>query len=356
MLIGVTDSLALSSHAEERHTARLSELVGGYQLSQIVACMAQLDIATHIADGQCSSGELAQLTGARPDSLRRFLRAAAGLGLLDEVGPDRFGLTSLGSWLRRSNGAPSMREFAIGLSGKALTRTFEHLIHAVMTGQPAVEAALGTSMYEYLGAHPEEARHFAEAMGEMSDGSARQIVAQYDVSSFRRIVDVGGSHGAVLRRLLEAAPRATGVLFDRPDVIARARRAFDGTDLAGRIEFAGGTFLEEVPGGGDLYVLREVLHNWDDARARRILENCHRVALPGSKLLVGEVVLPARADATSQLEFQLDLIALVAFGGKERTRAEYADLFSSAGYSLRDVQPVPSLSQPWSLLVADWES
>ena len=100
-------------------------------------------------------------------------------------------------------------------------------------------------------------------------------------------------------------------------------------------------------------MLREVLHNWDDARARRILENCHRAALPGSKLLVGEVVLPDRADATSQLEFQLDLIALVAFGGKERTRDEYADLLASAGYSLRDVQPVPSLSQPWSLLVAD---
>jgi hypothetical protein len=353
MLVIVTDSLALSSQAEEQQTARLTELVGGYQLSQVVACMARLDIATYIADGKCSTQELAQVTGAKPQSLRRFLRAVAALGLLEDVGPDRFKLTPLGSWLRHGNGSPSMREFAIGLSGAALTRTFERLTDAVITGEPAVEAALGTSLYEYLGAHPEEAGHFAGAMGEMSDGSARQIAAQYDVSSFTRIVDVGGSHGVVLRRLLEAAPGASGVLFDRPDVVARAQHMLNGSELATRIEFVGGSFLEEVPGGGDLYVLREVLHNWDDAHALRILENCHRAAMPASKLLVGEVVLPSEVDATAQLAFQLDLIALVAFGGRERTRDEYADLFATAGYRLQDVRPVPSLAQPWSLLVAE---
>jgi SAM-dependent methyltransferase len=234
-----------------------------------------------------------------------------------------------------------------------LTRTFEHLTEAVITGQPVVERALGTSLYKYLAVHPDEASHFARAMGEMSDGSARQIVAEYDVSSFTRIVDVGGSYGVVLRRLLEAAPRATGVLFDRPEVVERARHAFDGTDLAARVELVGGDFLHEVPRGGDLYVLREVLHNWDDLHARRILENCHRVAVRGSKLLVGEVVLPCEADTTTALAFQLDLIALVAFGGKERTRDEWTQLLASAGYRLADVRPVPSLSQPWSLLVAD---
>jgi hypothetical protein len=143
------------------------------------------------------------------------------------------------------------------------------------------------------------------------------------------------------------------VLFDRPEVIERARPAFAGTEVAARIELVGGDFFDEVPRGGDLYVLREVLHNWDDEQARRVLENCHRVALPGSKLLVGEVVLPCEADATTALAFQLDLIALVAFGSKERTRDEWTHLLASAGYRLEDVRPVPSLSQPWSLLVAD---
>jgi hypothetical protein len=349
MLARMTDTLAINS----QETARLTELVGGYQLSQIVACMARLDIATHVADGKSSTSELAQLTGARSESLSRFLRAAAGLGLLEQVGQDRFGLTPLGALLQGGNDGRSMREFAIGLSGTALTRTFEHLTEAVMTGQPMVEPALGSSLYGYLAAHPEEAGHFARAMGEMSDGSARQIVAQYDVSSFTRIVDVGGSYGVVLRRLLEAAQRATGVLFDRPDVVARARQALDGTDLAARIELVGGDFFEEVPNRGDLYVLREVLHNWDDDHARRVLENCHRAALPGSRLLLGEVVLPDEADAGTALAFQLDLIALVAFGGKERTRDEWTHLLASAGYQLQDVRPVPSLSQPWSVLVAE---
>jgi SAM-dependent methyltransferase len=345
----MTDTLAVNSY----ETARLTELVGGYQLSQIVACMARLDIATHVADGKSSTAELAQLTGAKPESLSRFLRAATGLGLLVQVGHDRFELTPLGALLQGGNHGRSMREFAIGLSGTALTRTYEHLTEAVISGQPVVQTALGSSLYAYLAAHPEEAGHFARAMGEMSDGSARQIVAQYDVSSCTRIVDVGGSYGVVLRRLLEAAPRATGVLFDRPDVVARARQAFDGTDLAARIELVGGDFLHEVPSGGDLYVLREVLHNWDDEQARRVLENCHRAALPGSRLLLGEVVLPDEADATTALAFQLDLIALVAFGGRERTRDEWTQLLASAGYQLGHVRPVPSLSQPWSLLVAE---
>jgi len=349
MLARVTDTLAVNS----LETARLTELVGGYQLSQIVSCMARLGIATYVADGKSSTAELAQLTGAKPESLSRFLRATASLGLLEQVGQDRFALTPMGAWLHGSKDGPSMREFAIGLSGSALTRTFEYLTEAVMSGQPVVNTALGSSLYEYLAAHPDEAGHFARAMGEMADGSARQIVAQYDVSPFTRIVDVGGSYGVVLRRLLEAAPRATGVLFDRPDVVARARHAFDGTDLSARIELVGGDFLNEVPHGGDLYVLREVLHNWHDEKARRILENCHRAALPGSRLLLGEVVLPDQADATTALAFQLDLIALVAFGGKERTRDEWTHLLASAGYRLQDVRAVPSLSQPWSLLVAE---
>jgi SAM-dependent methyltransferase len=163
-----------------------------------------------------------------------------------------------------------------------------------------VKAALGSSLYDYPGAHPEEAGHFAGAMSELSDGSARQIVARYDVSSFRRIVDVGGSHGTVLRRLLEAAPQAKGVLFDRPEVVARAQLQFHGTELAERIEFVGGDFLAEVPADGDLYVLREVLHNWDDEHASRIVENCHRGARPGSTLLLGEIVLPARAELQTE--------------------------------------------------------
>jgi hypothetical protein len=315
--------------------------------------MARLDIATHVAAGACSSTELAAATGAKADSLRRFLRAVVGIGLLEEIGTDRFALTPLGEWLGGRDDGSSMREFAIGLSGTALTRTFEHLTEAVMTGEPVVEKALGTSMYEYFGSHPDEAAHFAGAMSDLSAGSARQIVAHFDVSGFTRIVDVGGSYGTVLQRMLLAAPRTSGVLFDRPEVVARAERSFTGNGMAERIEFVGGDFFEDVPGGGDLYVLREILHNWDDAHAGRILENCHRAALPGSRLLAVEMVLPERADRSTWLSFTQDLLALIVFGGKERTHAEFDELFAAAGYRLLQVLAVPALSHPWSLLVAE---
>jgi hypothetical protein len=349
------ESLAVKTHDQEQQQllARLTELVGGYQLSQIVACMAGLDIPTHIATGAASTGQLASCTGAHPPALRRLLRAAAGIGLLEEVADDRFRLTPLGSCLLRREDGTSMREFAIGLSGPALTRTFEHLTQAVMSGEPAAEMALGSSFYDYLGTRPEEVAHFAGAMGDLSAGSARQIVANFDVSSFTRIVDVGGSYGAVLRSLLEAAPNATGVLFDRPEVIARAQQAFAGSSLVNRVEFVGGDFFDEVPAGGDLYVLREILHNWDDGLALRILENCHRAASRASQLLLVEVVLPARPTPNTSLAFMLDVIALVAFGGKERTRREFGELLTNAGYQLRDVRPAAALAHPWSLLIAD---
>jgi SAM-dependent methyltransferase len=347
------DSLASSIHVEEQQVGRLIELVGGYQLAQTVACMARLDIATHIQAGARSSAELASRTGANVHSLHRFLRAAAGIGLLDQTEPECFALTRMGAWLAVRDDGSSMREVAIGLSGPALMRTFEHLTDAVVTGRSVVEQALGSSMYEYLGSHPDEAAHFAGAMGELSARSVREIVARFDVSSFTRIVDVGGSYGTVLRRLLEDAPRASGVLFDRPEVVARAQHAFSGNGLAHRVEFVGGDFFESVPPDGDLYVLRQILHNWDDGRALHILENCHRAAMPGSHLLVAEVVLPERADASTWLAFTLDLLALTVFGGKERTRSEFDSLFAAAGYRLQAVLPAPAVSHPWSVLIAE---
>jgi hypothetical protein len=226
MLAFMTQTLAVNS----QETARITELVGGYQLSQIIACMARLDIATHVAEGESSVAELAQLTGAKPESLFRFLRAAAGLGLLEQVGRDRFTLTPLGKWLQGSNHGPSMREFAIGLSSTALTRTFEHLTEAVITDQPVVERALGSSLYEYLAMHPDEASHFARAMGEMSDGSARQIVAQYDVSVIHahcgcgrnlwgRVASLAGGgptrYGGAVRSARGHRTGATGLCWNR---------------------------------------------------------------------------------------------------------------------------------------------
>jgi hypothetical protein len=353
MIADMTQASKGDALAQDELVAQLTELVRGYQCSQIVACMARLDIAAHLTNGARSSEELAANIGANAAALRRFLRAAAVLGLLEEVAHERFGQTPLGAWLQAPACGPTLRDFAIGLSGPALTRTFEHLTEAVMTGRPVVEDALGTSFYEYLAAHPDERTSFAGAMSDLSRGSAEEIVTNFDVAPFRRIIDVGGGQGVVLRRLLAEAPNACGVLFDRPEVIELAHRvATDTNGLNERMEFVGGDFFADVPAGGDLYVLREVLHNWDDARVVRILQNCHRAALPGSQLLVVEIVLPAHADPSVGLAFTLDLVSLVAFGGKERTHDEFDELLARAGYRLDRVTAAPSHATPWHVLVA----
>jgi hypothetical protein len=150
--------------------------------------------------------------------------------------------------------------------------------------------------------------------------------------------------------VLEAAPQARGVLFDRPEVVAGAQATFAARGLAERVELVAGDFLESVPAGGDLYILRTVLHNWGDEHAARILDNCACAAPPDSVLLVMEVLLPERAEASAV--FTLDVTALVAFGGRERTRCEYEQLLAQAGFQLEQVTPAPAHALPWSVLVA----
>ncbi|GAA2886421.1 hypothetical protein GCM10020220_090760 [Nonomuraea rubra] len=163
--------------------------------------------------------------------------------------------------------------------------------HSVRTGGPVAPAVLGHSFWEHLATHPEEAEHFALGMGEQSAQVAADVAATVDPSAYERLVDVGGAYGVLLTALLEKAPSATGVLFDRPPVIEAAGQRLKGSPLAGRIDLVGGDFLEEVP-KGDLYLLKWILHDWDDEQAVRILATCRRAAAPGARLLVVEMLLP----------------------------------------------------------------
>jgi ubiquinone/menaquinone biosynthesis C-methylase UbiE len=337
---------------DARPAARLLELVRGYASSQLTATMARLDLADQFDERLLSSGELARACGADRAALLRFLRAAASIGLLEEIEPDRFALTPVGACLRKRADGSSLREVAIGLTAPSLTRPLERLTDAVRSGQPTTECVLGTNLWQYLAAHPEEGRDFARAMTTFSASAGNQVVAQYDVSRCERIVDVGGGQGAMLARLLAEAPDAHGVLFDRPEVVAGARATFARHGLAERVELVGGDFLEAVPDGGDLYVLRTVLHNWDDTHATHILANCYRAARAESNLLVMEALLPERAEAADAFVFTLDVAALAIFGGRERTRQEFERLLVDAGYQVERVTDARASSLPWSLLVA----
>jgi O-methyltransferase domain/Dimerisation domain len=337
--------------AEPPPAARLIQMIQGYQVTQIVATVARLGLADLLAEGPRSSAELARATGADSDGLARLLRAATTVELLTETEPDWFALTPLGAYLATNAPPASLRDFAMALAAPGHWLPCGRLVDAVMTGRASTTAALGMGLWDYYQEHPEEDAMFARAMGNLSARISTEVVARYDATRFSRIVDIGGSQGVLLAGLLAAAPQATGVLFDRPEVIAEARSVIAARGLAERVELVGGDFLTEVPPGGDLYVLKSVLHDWDDAHALRILVNCHRASQPGSTLLLVEGIVPTKPEP-SPLHL-LNLFMLVQLGGRERTREQHQALLEAAGYQLkRVILPRPGAYPGLSLLEA----
>ncbi|HWC11223.1 MAG TPA: methyltransferase, partial [Acidimicrobiales bacterium] len=269
-------------------------LIFGQVVSQVTATVARLGVPDALGDGPRAVADLSAALDADADGLARLLRAAAALRLVTEIEPGLFALTPRGEWLRSQ--PPSLRDLALAIAAPGHSRSLERLPEAVVTGRPVAAEALGMDLWEYFARTPEQGAAFAAAMGNVSEVVAEELVRCFDVTRFRRIVDVGGSRGVVLAHLLAAAPAATGVLFDRPDVVAGARAELGERGLDGRVEVVGGDFLQEVPAGGDLYVLKHIVHDWNDDHAARILANCRRAAGPGTTLLLVERLSGPSAD------------------------------------------------------------
>jgi hypothetical protein len=317
---------------------QLLRMMQGYFLAQVVHVFATLGIADFLADGPKSSEALARLSATDHETLRRLLRTAVGFGLLEQQHHDSFTLRPLGALLR--SGAPgSLRDYIIAMVAPSFWLSWGQLEHAIRNGKEAFSDVFGMNIWDYYAQHPNEARHFANAMGNISAMVADAVVAQYDASTYGKIVDVGGSHGTLLAALLQANPAAKGVLFDRPNVIAEAQQVLHGRGLNERVELVGGDFFEKVPPGADLYLLKWILHDWDDAQSLTILRNIHRVAVSDSKLLIVERLLPS-APEPSPVHL-MDLHMLVLAGGRERSREEFEALLSSAGYRLERIMPLP---------------
>lgn len=327
-------------------SAQVMRLLQGYWVSQTTTMLARLSIPDHLAGGARSVDQLAEVTNIRPRILLRLLRAAAELDLVNEERPGRYRVTELGKYLQ-TDSPTSLRHYAIGLVGPGHWVPWGRFEEAIRTGEPTAPKSLGMSAWEYYAAYPEEGEHFFRAMGELSAMAAAEVARVFDPSSAGVIVDVGGAYGVLLAKLLERAPEARGILFDLPSVIDSARDDIGRSPLADRLEVIGGDFFEEVPRGGDLYVLRSILHDWDDEHASQILASCRRAAKSESRLLVIEMMVPEPwASSPAHL---LDLNMLVMLGGIERTETEYAALLADSGWELR--QAIPT-SGPFSVLEA----
>jgi hypothetical protein len=275
-----------------------------------------------------------------------MLRALASRGIFSEDAEGRFSLTALADPLR-SDAPDSIHNWALFVGSEAELQTWAHLSFSVRTGKPAFEHIFGKGWFDYLDEQPEMARIFNNLMSGGSISDAAAIVEAHDFSIYRKIVDIGGGHGALLAHILEQNPQSSGVLFDAPSVIAGATGAIDTQVNQGRAQRVAGNFFEAVPNGGDAYVLKYIIHDWDDERAIVILKNCRQAMAENGRVLLVEMVIPA-GNAPSPGKF-LDLEMLLYFYSRERTEAEYRDLLQQAGLELITITPTAS---PFSIIEA----
>ncbi len=312
------------------------QMIAGFWLSRALYLAAKLGLADLLKEGPKSSKDLAQRTGTHAPSLHRVLRALASVGVFTEDTQGRFALTPLAETLR-SDVPGSLRAFTISELGEDHYPAWGEVMHSVRTGEIAFDHLFGMDVWRYRAQHPEEGRIFDEAMASFSSVVNAAIVASYDFSAIDTIMDIGGGDGSLIASILKANPGMKGVLFDLPHVSAGAQRRIEAEGLADRCEIVAGDAFTAVPSGGDAYLLKWIIHDWDDARSVAILKNCHRTMPPHGKLLLVEAIIPA-GDRPSFHKF-MDLNMLVMTGGRERTEAEYRGLLDAAGFSLRTIIP-----------------
>jgi PPOX class F420-dependent enzyme/OxyR family protein len=314
----------------------LYQMIIGGRLAQAVYVAAWLQIADHLADGRKTAADLAARCGAHAGALYRLLRALASLGVFAEDADGSYRLTPSAQFLR-SDVTGSLRMAALHFGDPFWWRTMGDLLYCVQTGRTATEHLYGMDEWEYLALHPETAEVFNDAMTANSLRQIPAILEAYDFSDIDTLVDIAGGHGALLAAILHAYPAMRGILFDLPSVVRGAEPMLQEARVADRCEIAGGDMFKAVPEGGDAYLLKLILHDWDDERAARILGNLRRTMSESARLLLIEhVIEPGNAPQHGKL---LDLAMLMNQGGRERTADEWKDLLERAGFRLSRVLP-----------------
>jgi cyclopropane fatty-acyl-phospholipid synthase-like methyltransferase len=300
---------------------------------------AKLGIADLLKGGSKPVHELARATKTDERSLYRLLRALSGFGIFAETGDRAFQNTPPSKCLLDEPG--SMRAVVLFMNDPAHDKAWEKLLHSVRTGKPGAQEAYGADVFEYLfKRNPEFGKVFNDAMTSFASNDIAAITVSYDFSGFKKIVDVGGGHGALMRAILAKNPGMTGVVFDMPGVADGARKTLEAAGLAGRCEVVGGDFFKAVP-SADAIIMSHIIHDWDDEKSLAILKNCHKALPAGGKLLLAETVLPNDKN-TFSVGHLIDMEMLVMTGGCERTESEYSELLAKAGFKLTRVVASPA--------------
>ncbi|MFG2005993.1 methyltransferase [Spirillospora sp. NPDC048911] len=316
----------------------------GYMPAQMLYAAAELRLADALAGGAHTSDELAARTGTHPQAMHRLLRALACLGVLTQEGPDRFVLTEEGRRLRSD--APDSVHGLLGLfGGPDVWKSWGDLLETLRTGEPAWNRVTGMTSFEFFEANPDRSVTFNKAMSEHTRDVAPAFIEGCDFTRFGTIADLGGGDGTLLAAILRAVPAARGVLFDLPVGLKEADVTLEAAGVADRCELVAGDFFESVPAGADAYVLKSVIHDWDDEQSVAILRNCRAAAGTdagagagtGAKVLLLETVVPEVITPEHTGIVMGDMNMLVCTGGRERTEEEFRRLLEAAGFALTGI-------------------
>lgn len=319
--------------------AVIGQMLNGFWLSYSIVAVAQLGVADELGDTPATAAQLAARLGADADALHRLMRALASVGIFREQDEGAFAHTPLSRVLRRD--VPGSMHGLATMIGLLSSRAWLEIGHSVRTGEPAFNKVFGVGdVFEHLERDVAAARAFDAAMAGYTAVAARDVVASYDFSPFRTIVDVGGGTGALLAAILTKFPQPRGIDFDLPHVAERARELIGKSGLGARCEVVSGSFFESVP-AADCYTIKRVIHDWNDERSTTILRTIRKsIASDGRLLILESVVPPGNAPSFSKF---LDVNMLVMTGGRERTEAEYGALLGAGGFLLARVVPCASI-------------
>ena len=308
----------------------MNRMITGYWTTQAIYVAAKLGVADLIQGGPRTAEELAAPTGTHAPSLYRLLRALASLGIFQEDDARQFSMTPLAECLV-SDRPGSQRALAV-MSGEEHYKAWGELLYSVQTGQVGFDKLYGMPVFDFLSQNEAQAKVFDAAMVGVHGRESAAMTDVYDFLGVCVLADIGGGNGSLLTAILQKNPHLQGVLYDLPGVVERAKANLAAAGVADRCQVIGGSFFESIPAGADAYLMRHIIHDWDDEKSTTILKNIAKVIEPDGRLLVVEGVIPPGNDPC--FGKLLDLTMLTIPGGKERTEAEYRSLFQTGGFDL----------------------
>jgi ubiquinone/menaquinone biosynthesis C-methylase UbiE len=319
----------------------LVKMLTGTWIAQCIYVAATLGIADLLKDGAKSIDALAKSTESDASNLYRMLRALASVDVFTEVSSKCFDLTEMAEYLC-SDHPKSLRALGMMLSDKWHWDTWGDVLHVVKTGQPPLQHLYQVeNAFEYFQKNPSSGKLFDQAISGWAKNTHAAIIHSYDFSGIRTIVDVAGGHGALITAILNANPQMKGILFDLPHVVAEATEFLQSAGVADRCTTSAGSFFHSVPSGSDAYIISHTLHNWDNKACLSILQSIRKSMSQKGRLLVVEMVMPEGNEPHFSKWLDLDMLMMFS-GGRERTEAEYRELFQAAGFELTQITPTSS--------------